>query len=329
MLKRLAILAVVGALATVGVLASQDVAKGAPKDGVVKREAGKKGQVQPQAQGNDQSAPNPPPATLQPITPSCDEACQQGRENLKIQNRLSWLTGGLVLVGLLQVASMIWQAISLRQTRTDIHTQAGIMDTQAQDARVSAKDAALTAQSTLDAIKRQSDSMERQIALQETLNQQWLEIRGWRREGEGSREEIPPKFSVASEIVNPTNMPLTIDVINVAVRTTTETFGGGNELAPGESIKIAFPIIVESDSDLGAYNAYRLILRFYGSIEYTDAFKKKQEQPFSCTGVFGPVIMPSSLCSPFRAQYEPLDNSPRGNAWQLPFCAQTVKYFVY
>jgi hypothetical protein len=283
MLKRLAILAVVGVLATVGDLAAQDVAKGTPKDGVVKQEASKKGQEQPQAQGNNEPAPGPSPAT-----PSCDEACQQGRENLKIQNRLSWLTGGLVLVGLLQVASMSWQAILLRQTQSEIHTQADIMDTQAQDARESAKSAALTAQATLDAIKRQSDSMERQIALQETLNQQWLEIRGWRREGQGSREEIPPKFSVASEIINPTNMPLTIDVINIGVRTTKETFGGGNELAPGQSIKIAFPIIVESDSDLAAYNAYRFMLRFYGSIEYTDAFKKKQEQPFSCTGVFGP-----------------------------------------
>jgi hypothetical protein len=146
----------------------------------------------------------------------------------------------------------------------------------------------LTAQETLDAIKRQADSMERQIALQETLNKQWLELRQWRREGEGSREETPPKFSVAAEIINPTNMPLTIGAINVGVRSTKETFGGGNELAPGQSIKIAYPIIVESDSDLVAYNAYRLILTFYGSIEYTDAFKKKQVQPFSCTGVFGP-----------------------------------------
>jgi hypothetical protein len=141
---------------------------------------------------------------------------------------------------------------------------------------------------TLNTIRKQTGTMERQIVLQETLNQQWLEIRGWRREGEGPRETEPPQFSVACEIVNPTNMPLTINVINIGVRTTRETFGAGNELPPGQSIKIAFPIIVASDTDLEAYRAHRFILTFCGSIEYTDAFKKKQEQPFSCTGVFGP-----------------------------------------
>jgi hypothetical protein len=42
------------------------------------------------------------------------------------------LTGGLVFVGLLQVGSMIWQGISLRQTRGDVHTQAEWMKTQAE-----------------------------------------------------------------------------------------------------------------------------------------------------------------------------------------------------
>ena len=35
---------------------------------------------------------------------------------------------------------------------------------------------------------------QRSVELQETLNQQWLDISGWRREGEGSRETTPPRF---------------------------------------------------------------------------------------------------------------------------------------
>jgi hypothetical protein len=61
----------------------------------------------------------------------CDETCQQGRANLRIQSRLAWFTGGLVVVGLLQVVLIGWQAIVLRQTKADVHRQADWMETQA------------------------------------------------------------------------------------------------------------------------------------------------------------------------------------------------------
>lgn len=131
MLKWLAILGLLVPLATVGVPAGQDAPNGTPKQGIVKQEPGKKRQEQPQAQPNNQPTPNPPPAAPQPTAPSCDEACQQGRENLKVQNRLAWLTFGLVVVGAFQVGGMIWQAILIRQTRSDVHTQAEWMEKQA------------------------------------------------------------------------------------------------------------------------------------------------------------------------------------------------------
>jgi hypothetical protein len=130
--------------------------------------------------------------------------------------------------------------------------------------------------------------MNRQIALQETLNQQWLDIINWRREGGASREENPPKFGIAAEIVNPTNVPLTINVLTIGIRGEQESYGTGNVLAPSQTVKIAIPFVVNSESDLAAYSKYGLVLTVYGSIEYTDAFKKKQTQPFSCTGIFGP-----------------------------------------
>ena len=63
-------------------------------------------------------------------TPTCDESCQNARQNLQIQNRLVWLTGGLVFVGLLQVGSMLWQAWLLKRTRDDVHAQARYMKEQ-------------------------------------------------------------------------------------------------------------------------------------------------------------------------------------------------------
>lgn len=83
-----------------------------------------------------QNAPQrviPPSGPSKDVVPArdCDEACQQGRQNLVLQKRLIWLTGGLVLVGLLQVGSMVWQGIVMNRTKSDVHTQADLMKRQA------------------------------------------------------------------------------------------------------------------------------------------------------------------------------------------------------
>ena len=52
---------------------------------------------------------------------------------------------------------------------------------------------------------------ERSIRLQEIYQQQWLLIDGWRREGFGSRETNSPHFTIAADISNPTDLPLTIN----------------------------------------------------------------------------------------------------------------------
>jgi hypothetical protein len=112
-------------------MVAQDVPDRAPKQGIAKQEASHEGQKQPQTQANNDPAPNPIPTAPEPSAPTCDEACQQGRQGLQIQNRLSWLTLGLVIVGGLQVGTMIWQGILLYKTRGDVHTQAEWMEKQA------------------------------------------------------------------------------------------------------------------------------------------------------------------------------------------------------
>lgn len=123
-------LAIVGLLVLIGIAPSQNPPANTPKAGITKGDSGHKGQEQPNGKARSQAAPPTLPPTPQPASPTCDEACQNARKNLQIQDRLVWLTGGLVFVGLLQVGSMIWQAILLRRTHSDVKRQADWMETQ-------------------------------------------------------------------------------------------------------------------------------------------------------------------------------------------------------
>ncbi len=121
----LKILAIIGLFVLVGRAASQKAPANPSKARIAKGDGGSEGQKQPHSQSGNQTTP-----PLVSATPTCDEACQQGRENLQIQNRLVWLTGGLVVVGFLQVASMIWQALLLMRTRNEVHSQVDWMKEQ-------------------------------------------------------------------------------------------------------------------------------------------------------------------------------------------------------
>ena len=157
MLKYLAILSLFIPLAAVGVLAGQNAQIRTPEQGIAKADSSQNGSDQRKAQDGKQDAANAVPPAHQPPAPTCNEACQQARQNLKIQRELSIFTGLLVFVGFLQVGTMIWQALLLKQTREDIHTQADWMETQT------------------DHISRQADMAERQARLISTQASQMLE----------------------------------------------------------------------------------------------------------------------------------------------------------
>lgn len=159
------IFALLGPLATVGVLASQSAPLSAPKQGIAKSGGGQDGKTQPKADHGNQSAPEALPSSPQPTTKPCDEACQQGHQNLAIQRELAFFTlllvivGGLeVAAGGLQVGTMIWQAKLLKKTREDVHTQAEWMKTQAGHMKDQTKilgESVAAAQTSADAAKSQ------------------------------------------------------------------------------------------------------------------------------------------------------------------------------
>jgi hypothetical protein len=132
---------IVGPLATVGILA---VAKGSPlstpKQGITEQNSDQSGGVQTKPQDSNDAAQNPPPplAVHQPYAPTCDEICQQGRQNLDIQGKLKTFTGWLVVVGIVQAFALAGTVVvAIRQeriidrARDEIHTQAGHMSRQA------------------------------------------------------------------------------------------------------------------------------------------------------------------------------------------------------
>jgi hypothetical protein len=119
-----------GTLATVSLLKSQTAPLSTPKQGIAKPSGGENGKAQTQPQDSKQPTPNAVPPSQQPTAPTCDEGCQQGRQNLAIQGKLEWFTGVLAVVGVLQVGTMVWQAGLLRGTLNQIHVQAGHMESQ-------------------------------------------------------------------------------------------------------------------------------------------------------------------------------------------------------
>jgi hypothetical protein len=131
-----------------------------------------------------------------------------------------------------------------------------------------------------EATKRAAEAAERSIALQETVQQQWIEIGGWRRQGGSSREENPPHFTIAAELTNPTNIPLNIKVISMATKGAVITRTIGNMLAPGASITMDYPIILNQDQTI-LYQSHRLVLAVTGYVEYVDAFGKGKKQSFN------------------------------------------------
>lgn len=140
---------------------------------------------------------------------------------------------------------------------------------------------------TLSTIRAQTTTIQKSVELQETFNQQWLAINGWRREGGSSREHSPPKFSIAMDIANPTDIPLTVKEIKTIVRGKSIRHSVNNKLGPGRSIKCTSGEIILSPEETALYMRYRLTFGFSGYVVYEDAFGKEKHQSFSEWCVLG------------------------------------------
>lgn len=128
MMRKLLIVAVLLTTASVGFLPGQSSPLSSPKQGVAEASGGKNGSGHGQPDNGQQSATHETPSAPQPATPGCDEACEQGRDNLAIQWKLELFTGVLAVVGVLQVSTMIWQGILLAGTWKTIEKQSRLTE---------------------------------------------------------------------------------------------------------------------------------------------------------------------------------------------------------
>ena len=83
-----------------------------------------------------------------------------------------WFCGGLVLVGLLQVATMVWQVVLLRRTRGEVARQAGFTETQAD----CLKDQTELLKGSIAAAQTGADAAIRQIRHAVASERPWVDV---------------------------------------------------------------------------------------------------------------------------------------------------------
>jgi len=287
MLKRLAIIGLLIPLATVGILADQDAPKGTPEQGITKAGTGQSGQQQAGTQGNSQAAPKSPAAIVETDAPKDEAAKAEARENLKIQRELAVFTGLLVFVGFLQVGTMLWQAWLLKQTRGDVHEQAGWMKAQVghmkDQTEILGKSVA-AAQASADAAKDQIQMMKNKEKARIRIEPGSLEISTF--EGDAWTAEVDLRifnFGQTGAFLDETRASLIFTPAS-AIQTEkcprpmiSDTVIGPTK----EPIQKRLYQFSGIDSDtIWSLNTENVYAQTYGFIAYTDAFGDKHRTSF-------------------------------------------------
>jgi hypothetical protein len=108
------------AFASVGILPGQTAPSNPPEQRIAKPNIGQHGSDHSPAQDGKKATPNIPPIASQPPTDPCDETCQQGRQNIVIQEKLKQFTGILAKVSVVQTVILILTIFSIvGQTRAN------------------------------------------------------------------------------------------------------------------------------------------------------------------------------------------------------------------
>ena len=166
MQKTLAFLAVLGLLATMGVVSGQSAPE---QHGNEKPGHGQAGQQQAGAQNGDQTAPKSPSVIVQVGTPPSDAESNQSREDIRVQRELAQYTGLLVLVGFLQAAVLAATLWVVRRQATIMGRQTEIMTTHAGHLESLAAAADASSKATTEmrtAIQSQAELMQKTLVLQ-------------------------------------------------------------------------------------------------------------------------------------------------------------------
>lgn len=137
-----------------------------------------------------------------------------------------------------------------------------------------------------EAIKEQTIAVRDSTALQKTIKRQWLKLENWRTKIQGtpSDEEIVLQISV--NITNPTDMTLTLKLIEWYKRGENETLRVEHELIPGGVRPTDFSIIIPK-GEISRFYRNEMVLNIFGQITFVDAFGNREKTRVGHTGVGG------------------------------------------
>lgn len=161
---------------------------------------------------------------------------QTAEEDRATQQKLTWFTGVLAGVGVLQlvVMSLTWlvyrrQAHEMRRQRHEMRRQrhvmyrqwkamgeqAKLMENQLAEMKGSGeqtKQLTLHAGSQVSALLASATAMQKSITFQQATLEQWVDVLNWRTSViPGNNGALPVQLRIQVDVVNPTNFPLTLE----------------------------------------------------------------------------------------------------------------------
>jgi hypothetical protein len=136
--------------------------------------------------------------------------------------------------------------------------------------------------------RRAAQASQRSVELQEVLQQQWLQIFGWRIEGRDSLRGDTASLKIVMNIGNPTNVPLRIENVRAKLGDLSYAFTVRNTYGPDEEpFRAEFPVKLNQEQ-ISNYRQYRLVLTVTGAVTYVDAFERTKIQAFGQQCICGP-----------------------------------------
>lgn len=222
---------------------------------------------------------------------------QASDENLSIQRKLTWFTGVLAAVGVLQLVVMFltWlvyrrQAREMRRQRHEMRQQRHVMFRQWNAMR---EQAGLMEQQTgilveynkatreaADAAAKSAAATEQSVKAQQTAMSQWVTFQGWKhkvRKNTGGDWVFELNF----DIVNPTDWKMNLISTILRVRDRELMTNHFVPLLPKEPYTLGMSAIVMGKGGGGYFEGGMTGFILFGAIVYVDCFGVPQNQVFS------------------------------------------------
>ena len=229
-----------------------------------------KQQLKPKpATQQSQQLPSPSVPAPAPVPSKPESAPQQngssGKSSESLCDRLAdafisnWPLVGIGLIGIF----VAWLTLK------DIHSQA-------KETAKATQATALAAQAT----QKSAEAAEKSVKLQEAALRQWLDIENWKAIP-WMREGGTLSLNVQFDVVNPTDLPLTLDSVLIMFGEQGNKIDRKNLIPPKKSKPVVTTVPITEEQLLKWEDLKELNFMIGGYVQFIDALEKTQVQPFS------------------------------------------------